>query len=147
MLAGNPFISDAAEAIYNKYNNTFSNAINRVVLRDHNIVTTMTANVTSGLINVASLSRYASPQPDSFTAQLIHFAVRRGQLYSKVESMFNWIFSVATIGLTVLLSLSYRQARRRRCAVEDAHLRHVEINCTTEDEEEVEIASVVREQV
>ena len=63
MLIGNSFIADAAGAIYEKYNNTFSDASNRVVLRDHNIVTTMTANITSGLINVASLARYAAPQP------------------------------------------------------------------------------------
>ena len=65
MLAGDPFIADAAEAIYDKFNNTFSDATDRVVLRDHNIVTTMTANITSGLINVASLSRFASPQPNN----------------------------------------------------------------------------------
>lgn len=106
----------------------------------------MTANITSGLINVASLSRYASPQPDSFTAQLTQLAaaVRRGQLYSKGESMFNWIFSVASIGLTVLLTLSYRQARRRQCALEDADLLREE---SSDDEEEAEIASGVREQV
>ena len=57
--AGNTFISDAAGMIYDKNENTFSNTPNRVVLRGHNIVTTMTANITSGLINVASLSRYA----------------------------------------------------------------------------------------
>ena len=108
----------------------------------------MTANITSGLINVASLSRYASPQPDSFTAQLTQLAaaVRRGQLYSKGESMFNWIFSVASIGLTVLLSLSYRQVRRRQCALEDADLLCEEVE-SSDDEEEADIASGVREQV
>ena len=60
--------------------------------------------------------------------------------------MFNWIFSVASIGLTVLLSLSYRQARRRRCALGDADLLREAVD-SSEDEEEVEIASVVRDQV
>ena len=148
MLTGNSFISDAAGAIYEKYNNTFSDASNRVVLRDHNIVTTMTANITSGLVNVASLSRYVSPQPNSFTAQLTDLAGadHRGQLYSKIESMSNLIFSVAAIGLTILLSLSYRQARRRKCAHEDADLLHEQVS-SSEDEEEVEIDSVVRGQV
>ena len=148
MLTGNSFISDAAGAIYKKYNNTFSDASNLIVLRDHNIVTTMTANITSGLINVASLSRYMSPQPNSFTAQLTDLAGanHRGQLYSKVESLHNQIFSVASIGLTILLSLSYRQARRRKCAHEDAGLLHEQVS-SSEDDEELEIDNVVREQV
>ena len=62
--------------------------------------------------------------------------------------MFNWVFSVASIGLTVLLSLSYRQARRRRCALEDADLLREAVDSSEdEEEEEVEIASVVRDQV
>ena len=148
MLTGNSFISDAAGAIYKKYNNTFSDASNLIVLRDHNIVTTMTANITSGLINVASLSRYASLQPNSFIAQLTDLAGanHRGQLYAKVESMSNLIFSVASIGLTILLSLSYRQARRRKRAHEDADLLHEQVS-SNENEEEVEFDSVVRGQV
>ena len=61
--------------------------------------------------------------------------------------MFNWVFSVASIGLTVLLSLSYRQARRRRCALEDADLLREAVDSSEDEEEEVEIASVVRDQV
>ena len=60
--------------------------------------------------------------------------------------MSNRIFSVASIGLTILLSLSYRQARRRKCALEDADLLREEID-SSEDEETVEINNVVREQV
>ena len=59
--------------------------------------------------------------------------------------MFNWVFSVASIGLTVLLSLSYRQARRRRCALEDADLLREAVD--SNGDEEVDIASVVRDQV
>ena len=60
--------------------------------------------------------------------------------------MFNLVFSVASIGLTILLSLSYRQARRRKCALEDADLLNEEVH-SSEDEEKVEIDKVVREQV
>ena len=60
--------------------------------------------------------------------------------------MANLIFSVAAIGLTIILTLGFRQARRRRCAIEDADLLNKE-NFNSSQEEEEEIAGVVQEQV
>ena len=64
----------------------------------------------------------------------------------KVERMANLIFSVAAIGLTVILTLGFRQARRRRCAITDADLLNKEKSNSSQEEEE-NIAGVVQEQV
>ena len=73
---------------------------------------------------------------------------RRGQLYSKVETMFNCMFSIAAIGLTMLLAMSYRQAHRRRCALEDADLlQKGEEGTSKDDGANKNLASAVREQV
>ena len=62
--------------------------------------------------------------------------------------MVNWMFSIAAIGLTMLLAMSYRQAHRRRCALEDADLLQKCEEDTSEDDGANEnLASAVREQV
>jgi hypothetical protein len=124
--SGDPFVSSAAVALYEINNNTFFNLSNRQVLRGHNLVTKDTANITSGLLNVASISR--------------------GQLYYRIEHLFNWIFSGAAIALTVLLAMNYRQARRRQSAVAELLPFAEEDEEETQAEEELLVA-LVEEQV
>ena len=92
------FVSSAAKTIYWRYDHSFS-GVTDAILRDNTIVLPAVSSLTTGLLNVISLGR--------------------GQLYSKIDRMCDFLFSFALIGLSAFMWLNHMQHERRKSRIED----------------------------
>ena len=110
--SNNSFVSNASGAFEAEYNSkgnfNFAMVKDAGFLLGHEAISSNISTLTSQLLNVASLSRYFLLSNAFVVTELLTLCgVGRNQFYSRFDHMCALMFTFATVGITVLLTIAF----------------------------------------